>query len=171
MLWRLLRQRLIRTNEQRIAELRRRGVRIGNSCTIYTMQFSTEPYLIEIGDNVAIANGVQFITHHGAAATIRHKYSGAQIFGTIRVGSGTLIGINSILLPGVEIGRDCIVGAGSVVRGFIPHNSLVVGNPAKVVGRASLVLTLLEKSPDRLDLFNVSPAERRRKIEEHFHIA
>jgi len=170
MLWRLLRQRLIRTNAQRIAELRRRGVRIGNRCTIYTMQFSTEPYLIEIGDNVAIADGVRFVTHHGEATRIRQEHSGAQIFGRIRVGSGTLIGINSILLPGVEIGRDCIIGAGSVVRGFIPANSLVVGNPAKVVGRASLVLMMLERSPDRLDVFDASPAERRRRIEEHFHI-
>ena len=171
MLWQLLRQRGIRTNDQRIAELRRRGVRIGNSCLIYTMQFSTEPYLIEIGDRVAIAGGVQFITHHGFAAMIRHEHPGVQIFGRIRVGSDTAIGINSIVLPGAEIGKNCIVGAGSVVRGTVPDNSLVVGNPAKVVGRASLVRTLLEKSPDRLDLFNVSPAERRRRVEEHFHIA
>jgi acetyltransferase-like isoleucine patch superfamily enzyme len=102
---------------------------------------------------------------------IRHEHPGVQIFGRIRVGSDTAIGINSIVLPGAEIGKNCIVGAGSVVRGTVPDNSLVVGNPAKVVGRASLVRTLLEKSPDRLDLFNVSPAERRRRVEEHFHIA
>jgi carbonic anhydrase/acetyltransferase-like protein (isoleucine patch superfamily) len=82
-----------------------------------------------------------------------------------------VIGIDAILLPGTEIGKDCIVGARAVVRGTIPDNSLVVGNPAKVVGRASLVRTRLEKSPHRLDVFNVSPAERRRRIEEHFHIA
>jgi acetyltransferase-like isoleucine patch superfamily enzyme len=171
MLWRLLRLRETRTNEQRIAELRRRGARIGNSCLIYSTRFSTEPYLIDIGDHVGIAGGVQFITHHGFAMIIRRKHPDAQIFGRIRVGSGTVIGIDAILLPGTEIGKDCIVGARAVVRGTIPDNSLVVGNPAKVVGRASLVRTRLEKSPHRLDVFNVSPAERRRRIEEHFHIA
>jgi len=171
MLWRLLRQRAIRTNEQRIAELRRRGVKIGDSCLIYTMHFSTEPYLIELGDHVGIASGVQFITHHGIATVIRREHPDAQIFGRIRIGSGTAIGINAIILPGVEIGKDCIIGAATVVRGDIPDNSLVVGNPGKIVGRASLIRTLLAKSPDRLDVFNVSPAERRRRIEEHFHIA
>lgn len=171
MLWRLLRQRAIRTNKQRIAELRRRGVKIGNDCLIYTMNFSTEPYLIEIGDNVGIASGVQFITHHGIATMIRREHPGAQIFGRIRVGSETGIGIDAIILPGAQIGKGCIIGAGAVVRGNIPDNSLVVGNPGKVVGRASLIRTLLAGSPDRLDVFNASPAERRRRIEEHFHIA
>jgi acetyltransferase-like isoleucine patch superfamily enzyme len=171
MLWRLLRQRAIRTNEQRIAELRRRGVKIGDSCLIYSMNFSTEPYLIEIGDNVGIASGVQFITHHGIATMIRREHPEAQIFGRIRVGSDSGIGINAIILPGVEIGKGCIIGAGAVVRGAIPDNSLVVGNPGKVVGRASLIRTLLTSSPDRLDVFNASPAERRRRIEEHFHLA
>ena len=168
MLLRLLRRIWIRTNEQRIEELRRWGVKIGDSYFIHTMLFSTEPYLIEIGDGVAIASGVQFITHDGIAAVLRHKHPGLQVFGRIRVGSGTLIGINSILLPGAKIGRDCIIGAGSVVRGFIPDNSLVVGNPGRIVGRASLLLAKLAKSPHRLDVFNVSPAERRRRIEEHF---
>ncbi len=170
MLWRMFRKRRFRTNEERIAELRRQGVRIGDSCTIFSMLFSTEPYLIEIGDNVAIASGVQFITHDGVATMIRHKHPGIQVFGRIRVGSGTAIGINSILLPGVEIGRDCVIGAGSVVRGRVPDNSLVVGNPAKVAGRASLALAKLAKSPHRLDVYDASPEERRRKIEEHFQL-
>lgn len=170
MLGRLFGKLWIRTNEQRIAELRRRGVKIGDCCWIHTMQFSTEPYLIEIGDNVAIASGVQFVTHNAVAAIARHKYPGIQVFGCIRVGSGTLIGINAILLPEVEIGSDCIIGAGAVVRGTIPDNSLVVGNPARVVGRASLVLAKLKTNAHRLDVFDVSAAERRRRIEEHFHL-
>ena len=68
MLWRLLRQRWVRTNEHRIVELRRRGVRIGHSCTIYTMQFSTEPYLIEIGDRQAALHPQHHLLapHHAA---------------------------------------------------------------------------------------------------------
>jgi acetyltransferase-like isoleucine patch superfamily enzyme len=169
-LWGLLRKLRTRTNAQRIRELRRMGVKIGESCRIVTLQFSTEPYLVEIGDNVVIAGGVQLITHEGFARMIRYKYPGIQVFGRIRIGSGTMIGLNSILLPGVEIGRNCLIGAGSVVRGTIPDNSLVVGNPGKVVGRASLMLAKLASSPQRLDLFNASSPERRRRIEEHFHL-
>ena len=169
MFWRLFRKP-VWTSDLRIEELRRRGVKIGNSCLIYTMEFSTEPYLIEIGDHVAIAGGVQFITHNGLAAMLRHKHPDIQVFGRIRVGSGTFIGLNSILLPGVEIGRDCIVGAGSVVRGAIPDASVVLGNPAMVVGKASVKLAALETSPHRLDVFNASPEERRRRIEELFHL-
>jgi acetyltransferase-like isoleucine patch superfamily enzyme len=168
-LGRLLRRLRTRTNEQRIRELRRMGVKIGESCRIVTMEFSTEPYLIEIGDNVVIAGGVQFITHEGFARMIRYKYPGIQVFGRIRVGSGTMIGLNSMLLPGVEIGRNCLIGAGSVVRGTIPDNSLVAGNPGRVVGKASLMLAKLASSRHRLDLFNASSPERRRRIEEHFH--
>lgn len=73
MLWRLLRKWRIRSNEQSIKELRRRGARIGNRCRIYSMQFSTEPYRIGIADDVVIASGVQFVTHHALAALIRHK--------------------------------------------------------------------------------------------------
>ena len=134
------------------------------------MQFSTEPYLIEIGDNVAIANGVQFVTHDGLANVVHLEQPELQVFGRIRVGSGCAIGINSILLPGTEIGRDCIVGAGTVVRGCIPENSLVIGNPGKVVGRASLLRKKLLSHPNRLDVFNTSPQERRRRIEEHFQL-
>jgi len=169
MLRRLFRRREW-TSEERIAELRLRGVKIGHSCHILTMEFSTEPYLIEIGDRVAIASGVQFITHNGLAGMIREQYPGIQVFGRIRIGSGSFIGLNSIILPGVEIGRGCIVGAGAVVRGTIPDDSVVIGNPARVIGKASIALAVLATDPHRLDVFDASPAERRRRIEEHFQL-
>jgi len=56
-------------NEQRIAMLRARGVKIGRDCVIFTTEFSTEPYLVEIGDHVAVAGGTQFLTHDGRFST------------------------------------------------------------------------------------------------------
>jgi len=49
------------------------------------------------------------------------------------VGAHTRIGANSTLLPGIRIGKNCLIGAGSVVSKDIPDNSVVVGNPARVI--------------------------------------
>lgn len=50
------------------------------------------------------------------------------------IGSYTFIGSGAIILPGTIIGKGCIIGAGSIVKGKIPDYSLVVGNPAKIIG-------------------------------------
>lgn len=52
----------------------------------------------------------------------------------VRIGRGTLVGANSTVLAGADIGRQCVIGAGSVVRGTIPDFSVAVGAPARVVG-------------------------------------
>lgn len=52
----------------------------------------------------------------------------------VRVGRGTLVGANAVILAGSDIGEHCIIGAGSVVRGTIPDHSIAVGAPARVVG-------------------------------------
>ena len=53
----------------------------------------------------------------------------------VRIGDGSFLGINSVVLPGAQIGCGVMVGAGSVVAGEIPDHSVVVGNPARVVRR------------------------------------
>lgn len=53
----------------------------------------------------------------------------------VRIGQGSFLGINSVVLPGARIGRGVMVGAGSVVAGEIPDHSVVVGNPARLVRR------------------------------------
>ncbi|MGE0713949.1 MAG: acyltransferase [Alphaproteobacteria bacterium] len=146
------------------------GVRIGTGCRIYTQHFSTEPYLVRIGDRVGIAGGVKFLTHDGAAALLRRhgRRPGIQAFGTIEIGDDVFVGEDVILLPGTVIGAGSIVVAGSVVRGRIAPNSLVAGNPATVIGRASLYLARLERSPDALDTLSLPERERRAVLERHF---
>lgn len=107
------------------------GVKVGKGCFISTKNFSTEPYLIEIGDNVRIAKNSIFFTH-GGVWTLRKKYklNDLDYFGKIKIGNNSYIGSNVIVLPGVNIGENCIVGAGSVVTKSIPNNVVVAGNPA-----------------------------------------
>lgn len=136
-------------NERLITRLRKRGVAVGEGCVILTDQFSREPYLVEIGDRVAVSGGTVFLTDDGAAWLLRRKRPAAQHFGSSTVGNDTFIGQNCIILPGSRIGSHCIVGAGAVVRGTIPDNSVVAGNPAVVVGRTGLFLELMDASPRR----------------------
>lgn len=158
-------------NERRIRALRSRGVKIGEDCLIYTANFSTEPYLIEIGNRVGIAGGTQFVTHEGGVWLLRKEHPDAQIFGRITVGDDTMIGMNCIILPGTHIGSDCVVGAGSVVRDEIPDGSVVVGNPAQVVGKTSRLRSFYEKSPHRFDSLQMSAEERERLLKKHFGIS
>ena len=51
----------------------------------------------------------------------------------VRIGSGSWIGTNSVVLPGVTIGNHVAVGAGSVVTTDLPDNSVAVGSPARVI--------------------------------------
>ncbi len=157
-----------RENRKRIEQLRRQGVRIGEGCLILTTYFSTEPYLIQIGDRVGIASGVRFITHNALAFRLRETYPNFQAFAPISVGDGVIIGLNAIILPGTVIGKDCFINAGAVVHGSIPDDSAVGGNPARVFGKMSDMMAGLLDSPGRLDVYHLPPAERRERIERHF---
>jgi acyl carrier protein len=120
-----------------VSKLRARGVQIGAGCRIYSMEFSTEPYLVRLGDGVCIAGGVKFLTHDGAARLLRSRRAMIQSFGRIVVGDNSFIGENAILLPGTTIGRDCVIGAGAVVHGTIPDNSLAVPARSSTVSSAA----------------------------------
>ena len=118
-----------------------KGVIIGKNCSIHTPYFSSEPYLIEIGNHVQIASNVQFFTH-GGAWVFRNEYPDLDIFGKIKVGNNVYIGGSSLILPGVTIGDNCVIGAGSVLTRSIEDGLVVAGNPARIMGKTN---ELLEK--------------------------
>jgi acetyltransferase-like isoleucine patch superfamily enzyme len=139
---RLLRflERWVLCRGSKVAYLRRRGARIGDQTAILTRveDFGTEPWLIEIGSRVSIAAGVVFITHDGASRVIRDRIRGGSAFGNcfapIRVRENSMVGLRTILMPGVTIGPDSIVGAGSLVTRSVPPGCVACGVPARVVG-------------------------------------
>ena len=87
---------------------------------------------IEIGDDVQIGPCVQLYTaQHPLDADVRR--SGLESARPIRIGSDVWIGGGVVVLPGVTIGDRSVVGAGSVIVRHVPPDSLVVGNPARIV--------------------------------------
>ncbi|MDR2149062.1 MAG: acyltransferase [Tannerella sp.] len=109
------------------------GVQIGKNCAIATFGFGSEPYLIQIGDHCQITTGVKFFTH-GGGWVFRSKYPDFDTFGKIIVKDNVYIGNNSLIMPGVTINSNVIIGAGSVVTKSVQSGKIVAGNPAKIIG-------------------------------------
>jgi acetyltransferase-like isoleucine patch superfamily enzyme len=119
-----------------IAYARSLGVTIGEDCRLLNLTpgtFGSEPYLVKLGNHVTITSGVVFSTHDGGVWVFRREYPNIDVFAPIIVGDNVFIGINTILLPGINIGNNVVIGAGSVVTKNIPDNSVAVGTPARVI--------------------------------------
>ena len=159
----------ISNKEKRIKYLRKKGIKIGQNCEIHTMSFSTEPYLIEIGNRVRIATGTHFITHDGSIMCFRDELKGG-LFGRIKIGNNVFIGINCIILLNTIIGDNCIVGAGSVVRGQFPENSVIVGNPARVVSNTTIQKMFFRNNPGFLKTNNLTESEKDKLVKKYFGI-
>jgi len=124
----------IRYNENTIYKyFRKKGAQIGENCEIH-IKAIPEPYLVSIGNHVLIAQGVILHTHEGGGWILTEEDPNLWVFGKIVIEDNCLIGANAQVISGVRIGRNSIVGAGSVVINDIPPNSIVMGVPARVIG-------------------------------------
>jgi acetyltransferase-like isoleucine patch superfamily enzyme len=90
---------------------------------------------IIIGDNVLLGPGVQIHTsnHQFSDPTIAILFQGDDEIKQVRIGNGSWIGANAIILPGVVIGENSVIGAGSVVTKDIPSRVVAAGVPARVI--------------------------------------
>lgn len=112
-----------------IQKYRDNGITIGENVEIIRSHLDEgHGFLIDIGNNVTITNAT--ILSHDASTKGALGYTKV---GRVTIGDDVFIGIGAIILPNVTIGNRVIVGAGCVVSRSIPSNSVVVGNPARVV--------------------------------------
>lgn len=122
-------------NRYTIAEyFRRQGMKVGDDCMIVPTHLGREPYLITIGNHVAIAEGVKFMTHDGGPWVFRHEIPDIQVFGSIVIEDNCVIGQNAVILPNTRIGKNSIIGANSVVISDVPPDTIAMGVPARPFG-------------------------------------
>ena len=122
------------------------GVNFGENFHIYGEVFwSTEPWIITIGNNVHITDNVRFLTHDASAMLFRDKIPDLEKTRPIVVGDNVFIGNCAIIMSGVTIGSNVVIGAGAVVTKNIPDNSVAVGVPARVVETADDLMRKMEK--------------------------
>ena len=87
---------------------------------------------ITIGNNVFIAPNVCIVTEEHAM-DVKQRVEGLEYTHPVNIGDNVWICTGAIILPGVTIGDNSVIGAGSVVTKDIPPNSLAVGNPCRVI--------------------------------------
>ena len=143
------------------------GVNMRGEVHLYgDVSWSTEPWIITLGDNVHITAGTKFITHDGGTLLYREQIPDLEITKPIIVGDNVYIGNNVIILPGVIIGNNVIIGAGAVVAKDIPDNSVAVGVPARVIKTADEYLEKIKK--ESLHLGHLRGQEKDRALMRYF---
>ena len=92
---------------------------------------------VTIEEDVLLARNVYISDHSHAFEDITRPIKDQGITGAspVRIGRGTWLGQNAVVLPGVDIGEHCVIGANAVVRTSIPAFSVAVGVPARIVRR------------------------------------
>jgi maltose O-acetyltransferase len=101
-----------------------------------------------IGDGAQIGPGVQILTaDHPRDPALRA--SGLEFGRLVRIGRNVWIGASAIILPGVSIGDDAVVGAGSVVTRDVPAGATAFGNPARVRFGAAGGAATISRRPSR----------------------
>ena len=112
-------------------------ITIGDNCRINGANIHAKDF-IEIGNNCVMAAGITIIDSNAHQVNSLDRTKGQDTPKGIKIGSNVWIGLNAIILKGSEIGDNCVVGAGSVVKGVFAPNSIIQGNPAMCTGNLSI---------------------------------
>lgn len=114
------------------------------------MKEASNPKYIRLGSNIRIGSAV-FLCHDGSVHVLNRAF-GLHLdrVGKIDVRDNVFIGERAVILPGVTIGPNAIVGAGAVVARDVPENTVVVGSPARPVAKLDDLVERWKAESDRL---------------------
>lgn len=126
------------SSETYIPWLRSLGMVIGDNCMVYaptkTIIDVQHPWMIEMGNNVQITEGVTILTHGYDWSVFKGKYGDVLgSAGHVKIGSNVFIGMNVTILKGTTIGDNVVIGANSLINKDVPSDCVVVGNPQRVI--------------------------------------
>lgn len=107
------------------------GVNIGENNLIGKKHWSSEPYLITVGSHCQLTDCKIFT--HGGGNAVRRFHPDFDCFGKVKIGDFVYIGTNALIMPGVTIGDNTLIAAGSIVTKSIPAGVVAAGNPAKIL--------------------------------------
>lgn len=110
------------------------AISVGDNCRINGAYIHAKKK-IKIGKNCVVAAGTQILDSNGHELISRDRTVGEDTPKPIIIGDNVWLCVNSIILKGTTIGDNSVVAANSVVKGNFPANSLIQGNPAKVVSQ------------------------------------
>jgi len=118
------------------------GVKIGKNVFISRGAWlDTQDGEIIIEDGVRITNGCKVLSHDYSTRVMGKP----PLIGKTKIGANSFIGMNVVILPGVEVGKDCIVGAGCVVSTDLEDYSVLVGCKNRIVKKKNLTTGVWEK--------------------------
>lgn len=147
--------------------------RQGVHCYLQPNKYGTEPHLISLGDNVHIASDVSFINHDITNKMLSYMFNVefSERVGKIEIGNNVFVGANSTLLYNIKIGNNVIIGANTLVNKNIPHNTVVAGVPAKIIGTFDEFVSKSKIYTDKVSWkLNDSKNEQIIKQKEYFKI-
>lgn len=131
---------------------------IGENCYWGPTLMPVYPELIKLHNNVIVHGKAKLIPHDMVNVFLKRAVPGEDFgpderLGCIEIMDNVYIATASRIMPNVRINRNCIISAGSVVTQDVPENSVVAGNPAKVIGRFDMFVASRLMNRDRSYLF------------------